>query len=117
KLLINVVAHLMTRDAERLGVRDLERGVEPAPEHDAADKSAECQKAEAEIGARAADDPPEPHDLFPAPENHAPQRRHGPSLSFFADTAGIDERIGHERRRIGLLDMAGGAEIAARRHI
>jgi len=58
QLLEHIIAHLMTRDAERLGVGRFERGVEGSPEQNAADETAEREEAEAEIHARPADDSP-----------------------------------------------------------
>ena len=52
----HVVAHLVAAGAERLGVGDLHRRVERAPEHDAADEAAERQEAQAEVHAGPADD-------------------------------------------------------------
>ena len=52
----DVVAHLVAAGAERLGVGHLHRGVEAAPEHDAADEAAERQEAQAEVHAGPADD-------------------------------------------------------------
>ncbi len=65
QLLIDVVVHFVAGGAELLGVGDFESGVEAAPEDNAADKAAQCQKAEAQMRARAADDPPEPDDDAP----------------------------------------------------
>src|SRR3569623_313921 len=60
QFLIDVVMHLMTRHAELLSVGQFKRRVERAPEHDTAQKTAKGEKAEAEIHARPAYDPPEP---------------------------------------------------------
>src|SRR5690625_4447660 len=46
-LLIDVVAHLMTADAEGLGIGQFQSRIEPAPEQDAANKTADGQEAEA----------------------------------------------------------------------
>jgi hypothetical protein len=54
----HVVAHLVAAGAERLGVGELERGVERAPEHYAGDEPADDEEAEAVVDARAADRPP-----------------------------------------------------------
>ncbi|MNT24483.1 hypothetical protein D3C72_1599570 [compost metagenome] len=55
---IDVVAHFMAAGAELFGVGELHRGVEGAPEQDAADEAAYRQKAQAEMHAGAADDVP-----------------------------------------------------------
>src|SRR5829696_3870930 len=47
QLLEYVVAHFVARGAELLGVGDFKRGVEGAPEQDAADEAAEREEAEA----------------------------------------------------------------------
>src|SRR4029453_7407222 len=53
-----VIAHLVAARAENLGVGELHRGVESAPEHDSGDESADNEEAEAEVRARAGDDRP-----------------------------------------------------------
>src|SRR5690349_12352611 len=51
QLLIHIGAHLVTRCAKRFGVCRLHRGIETAPEDDAADEAAQRQEAERQIAA------------------------------------------------------------------
>ena len=44
ELCVNVVSHLVTAGAKFLRIGELHRGVEAAPEQDAADKAANSQK-------------------------------------------------------------------------
>jgi hypothetical protein len=60
QLLEHVVAHFVARGAELFSVGDLKRGVEGAPEQDAADEAAQCEETEAQMRAGAAGDAPEP---------------------------------------------------------
>src|SRR5262245_24808710 len=55
---IDVFAHLVASLAEGLGVGELHCGVEAAPEHDAGDERADDEETQAQMGARAPDDPP-----------------------------------------------------------
>ena len=64
-LLEDVVAHLVAAGAEGLGVGQLERGVEAAPEDDAHHEAAEGQEPEAVVHARTADRRPGAGDEAP----------------------------------------------------
>src|SRR5688572_33457598 len=68
---IDVLAHLMARDTELLGVGDFERGVEAAPEHHARNESADGEESQAEMNARPAEDEPGLADDSPAPHDQA----------------------------------------------
>jgi hypothetical protein len=67
QFLEHVVAHFVARRAEFFGIGDFERGIERAPEHDAANEAAERQEAEAQMRAGAAGDTPEPDEQLLEP--------------------------------------------------
>src|SRR5688572_13660387 len=77
QFLPDIVAHLMAGDAEFLRIGQLERGVEGAPEHHAADEAAERQKSQTEIGAGPADQAPAPQERVFQP---CPDAAHPPVL-------------------------------------
>ncbi|MCY1308883.1 hypothetical protein D9M70_589250 [compost metagenome] len=54
----HVVTHLMAGDAEFLGIADLQRGVETAPENHPGDKPAEGEKTQAVVHAGTTQDGP-----------------------------------------------------------
>ena len=83
----HVVAHLVAAGAERLGVGQLQRGIEAAPEDDAGDEAAEHQKAEAEHRAR--------------PAQHVPDSTANASVRASDDGAALPSAalIGASRRR------------------
>src|SRR3954471_13345460 len=111
QLLIRVVVHLMTGDAEFLRVGELQCGVEGAPEKHAEDETAEREEPQTEGGGRPADEPPEPDHQSPYPRHHAPHRI---SSRLRLDDQHVLEGIRDERLGVGLRYMAGGAEITAR---
>src|SRR5690606_37780222 len=59
QLLEDVGLHLVATGAEGLGVGGLQRGVEPAPEHDARDEAAQGQEAQAQVPGRTVEPAPE----------------------------------------------------------
>src|SRR6185312_13408359 len=111
QLLKHVVVHLVTRGAELLGVGNLQRGVEGAPEQHAADEASEREKSQAQMRAWAAGDAPEPDQECLEPLHRSF------SLLLGADEKHVLERTRDERLCIGLLDVAGGAEVSARRDV
>ena len=113
QLLIDVVLHLVARGAELLGVGQLERGVEGAPEHHAADEAAERQEAEAERRGRRASGCARPTAA------QSLSRRIGllASGGLDAQLAHVLERFSTSGRDVGLRHVAGGAEVAPRRDV
>src|SRR5215203_4757856 len=75
QLLISVVMHLVAADAEPFRVRQLQGGIEGAPEKDAADKAAKREKAKGKVGAGPADKPPEPDRKSLHTRHHASHGR------------------------------------------
>lgn len=59
QFLIDVVAHLMTRDAESFGIGELERPVEAAPEDDTPDEAHDEERGQREARARAPNESPQ----------------------------------------------------------
>ena len=110
QLLIHVAAHLVAGDAERLGVGGFHRGVEAAPEHHAAREAAQREKAQAEVPARRR-----------STMSQKPQSRStAASRAYRLAARWAPARPGTCSARaagIGLRHVAGGAEIAARRHV
>src|SRR5918996_3602019 len=110
QLLVDVVMHFVTADAEGLGVGRLQRRVEAAPEDHAAEKAAEREEAEAEVAAGATEQTPGAAQESRYAHGLLALRRHDQIVH-------VDEGVLDQRLRVGLRHVALGAEIAARRHV
>jgi hypothetical protein len=107
QLLEDVVVHFVTGGAELLVTSS---AVLKAPHHPA-DETAEREKSQAQMRAWAAGDPPEPDEECLDPLHG------GFSLLSRFDEKHVLERARHERLGVRLLDVTGGAEVSARRHV
>ncbi|MNI72948.1 hypothetical protein D3C73_1289170 [compost metagenome] len=110
----HVIAHLVAGNAEFLGVRQFQCRVESPPENDPGDKTAQCQKTQAEIHTRPTQD-------APVVLKQGEQCFHGASSRFLRGVGVVLqdfvdglEAVAHQRQHIFLRHMALVAEVATR---